>query len=479
MTASPYWKFGNIGAEQIPALKSNCDISGGSLEIESEPGGNFTVACARPAAAGPVTDPVAPASSGTVGAAVSPTERDTDPAHLHPGIREKVAAIQSALESENIPLRFFEGFRLPQRQAYLYAQGRTAPGPKVTGARPWHSYHQYGLAADFVRFENGGWNWNNATSTERAQWDRYHEIAREHGMEPLSFEKPHVQLPDHSLTRLMNGDYPGGGDESWAGNLSASIVGWGGGNAPPVPEDAPRPSLALTASSVTAGGLNWHSMFGGDAWAYDGNGVYSALPNGQIKTWRTPGPPVTVWEILTLHGDAIRDASARHGVSQALIVMTIATETSRYRRYGFTGPETFRWEPAWVVRATGNSKLDGKEKGDYSAGPMQVVADTARWVNTKLGLGHDNATDFKFFKNQPSPPATLGLYDARICIDVGAAYIRINMPSTGDDPVLVAAAYNAGGLYPSSGNHWRIKSYGNHIDRAAEWYGDACAVLNA
>jgi peptidoglycan L-alanyl-D-glutamate endopeptidase CwlK len=37
-------------------------------------------------------------------------------------------------------------------QAALYAQGRTAPGPKVTNARPGYSWHNFGTALDFGVF---------------------------------------------------------------------------------------------------------------------------------------------------------------------------------------------------------------------------------------------------------------------------------------------------------------------------------------
>ena len=78
----------------------------------------------------------------------------------------------------------------------------------------------------------------------------------------------------------------------------------------------------------------------------------------------------------------------------------------------------------------------------------------------------------------PRPaPDKLGLYDAETSIRCGAAYIAHQSRETGGNPMLVAAAYNAGSLKPSSENHWRIHTYGNHIDRAAEWYGDAAFVL--
>ena len=45
--------------------------------------------------------------------------------------------------------------------------------------------------------------------------------------------------------------------------------------------------------------------------------------------------------------------------------------------------------------------------------------------------------------------------------------------------MMVSAAFNAGGVYESSENRWHLKTHGDHLDRAAKWYGDACAVLAA
>lgn len=52
--------------------------------------------------------------------------------------------------SKSYPAQVFEGYRPFERQAALYAQGRTIPGPKVTNAMPGFSWHQYGLAVDVV-----------------------------------------------------------------------------------------------------------------------------------------------------------------------------------------------------------------------------------------------------------------------------------------------------------------------------------------
>lgn len=55
----------------------------------------------------------------------------------------------------------FEGFRTPERQQALYDQGRTTPGNIVTNAKPWQSWHCYGLAADIAyRDPQGRWTWD-------------------------------------------------------------------------------------------------------------------------------------------------------------------------------------------------------------------------------------------------------------------------------------------------------------------------------
>ena len=120
--------------------------------------------------------------------------RNFDPACLHPVFRQKATELLKTLSDEGIPFRLFEGFRSPARQSYLYSQGRTRPGPIVTRARPGESYHQYGLAGDFVLFENGSWTWNTRGVRKRYYWARLQAVGKRLGLEPLSFELPHLQL---------------------------------------------------------------------------------------------------------------------------------------------------------------------------------------------------------------------------------------------------------------------------------------------
>lgn len=176
--------------------------------------------------------------------------RDSDISRLHPAIRDKVTAIQKQLQSEKIPFEVFEAFRTPERQAVLFAKGRTTKGPKVTWVGPWGSIHQYGLAVDFVLRINGNWSWDDKGARSKS-WQRMHELAKDNGMTPLFnkkkqlIEKPHIQLIGASASEMRNGVYPEGGDEIWAEHLSDLIDNWEGPDAAPTkPDSAPeRPPL--------------------------------------------------------------------------------------------------------------------------------------------------------------------------------------------------------------------------------------------
>ena len=151
--------------------------------------------------------------------------RNPDPACLHPVFREKSAALLAALEAEGFAFRLFEGFRSPERQQRLYAQGRTLPGAIVTKARPWTSYHQYGLAGDFVIFAKGNWSWE-AAGEKAGRWRRLHEIGRQLGLEPLSFELPHLQMAGLRIEDLAAGQYPDGGNASWKAAMDQAKESW-------------------------------------------------------------------------------------------------------------------------------------------------------------------------------------------------------------------------------------------------------------
>jgi murein DD-endopeptidase MepM/ murein hydrolase activator NlpD len=234
----------------------------------------------------------------------------------------------------------------------------------------------------------------------------------------------------------------------------------------------------LTAEIPHPVDTGWHRHFEfGREWRYDARGVHTHDVGNGAQPWRWESNLLTMRRIWAKMGPEVVAASARHGVNPALILMTIAAETHFAALEHFTGPKTFRWE-AHVP----NEDVSPVFRGDYSAGPMQTLATTARWVirskGAQYGLAYDPFTVAPAFRQKPDPkPPQHPLYDYAANIDIGTAEIRIRLDKTGDDPILVAAAFNAGGVYPKQDSDWGIRAQGDHLDRAAKWYGDACMHL--
>lgn len=70
-----------------------------------------------------------------------------------------VKVVTRALELSPVDFMVSEGLRTIERQRQLYAQGRTAPGPKVTWTL--HSKHLEGTAVDLVPIVGGKPDWEN------------------------------------------------------------------------------------------------------------------------------------------------------------------------------------------------------------------------------------------------------------------------------------------------------------------------------
>ncbi|MFA6044179.1 MAG: hypothetical protein WC718_04285 [Phycisphaerales bacterium] len=172
---------------------------------------------------------------------------------------------------------------------------------------------------------------------------------------------------------------------------------------------------------------------------------------------RTKGEPRTMrwyWASWAPHFLAASQATS---VPTALLMMTVATENGPcILEDGQPFVVPVRREPGYVD--------DVKTPERISVGPCHVLISTARGA-----------------MGDPS-------INRAWCMDRGnnilaaARYIAGQKAATGFDPVLVAAAYNAGSIrdartQPRFASRWNIVAYGNHLDRAAAWYGDACAVV--
>lgn len=81
---------------------------------------------------------------------------------LHPAIRSSaIAAYNKAVKITPVGVHpsITETMRSFERSDELYAQGRTKSGKIVTNAKAGQSYHNYGLAIDFVLQVNGLPDW--------------------------------------------------------------------------------------------------------------------------------------------------------------------------------------------------------------------------------------------------------------------------------------------------------------------------------
>lgn len=70
-----------------------------------------------------------------------------------------VNVVRRARQLSSVPFLVIEGLRTQARQAELYAQGRTKPGPVVTWTMK--SKHIEGKAVDIAPYENGKIDWND------------------------------------------------------------------------------------------------------------------------------------------------------------------------------------------------------------------------------------------------------------------------------------------------------------------------------
>lgn len=137
-------------------------------------------------------DPAPQAPAGTTSDPPRPPDPPIDVAtsdrsleRLAPELRARVERVMRRMRSEfGHEVHLVEGYRSPARQRFLYAQGRTRPGPVVTWTQ--HSLHSVGLAADLQ--VDGSWD-------RPAAYALLQRIAREEGLQTLGMKDPgHVAL---------------------------------------------------------------------------------------------------------------------------------------------------------------------------------------------------------------------------------------------------------------------------------------------
>lgn len=172
------------------------------------------------------------------------TEPNRDLSLLAPRFRAAVEAAIADCVAQGYPVRILEGLRSQERQAWLYAQGRTRPGSKVTNA-PTNltSWHGYGLAIDILHatlaYEPLG------KGKDPSPWFRHvGQIFKAHGCswggDWSHPDMPHMQwgnMPASPAAQHKKAKQLHGNEAVWA------LVGAGGGGPTVAPVAADHPLL--------------------------------------------------------------------------------------------------------------------------------------------------------------------------------------------------------------------------------------------
>jgi peptidoglycan hydrolase-like protein with peptidoglycan-binding domain len=138
---------------------------------------------------------------------------------LQPKAGRMAQAAFADAAKEGVGVMVTQGLRTFAEQQRLFNQGRTTPGAIVTKARPGQSYHNFGLAFDFVVVRNGQALWDQ----NHKDWRRFVEICKSHGFEWggdwRSFKDfPHLQVAGAPDLKQLIADFPHG----WRGTAARS-----------------------------------------------------------------------------------------------------------------------------------------------------------------------------------------------------------------------------------------------------------------
>jgi uncharacterized protein (TIGR02594 family) len=215
------------------------------------------------------------------------------------------------------------------------------------------------------------------------------------------------------------------------------------------PESAhPIPATQLEYHTSFEGGVRWKLCPGGID--VEGKGIE-----------RSAGDPTTARKVWDENNTWVNEFARDYRVPAELIVATICTESSGK-------PKAVREEPGY--------SSDESTPNKVSPGLMQTLISTARECLKKSGALEES---------ELSTVTREWLFQPRNSIHAGTSVILAQHKKTDYDPVLVACAYNAGGVYENRGaeNRWKLKQFpigtGEHADRYVKWFNDFWAVVAA
>lgn len=124
---------------------------------------------------------------------------------IQPLVQRQADKVISEMARLGHPVRMVQGYRSIEEQNRLYAQGRTTAGAIVTNAKGGQSFHNYGVAVDFVFVKEG----YNATDT---LWSLLGKVGKAQGFEwggdwQGFVDRPHFELTlGYSLSHFQKGE---------------------------------------------------------------------------------------------------------------------------------------------------------------------------------------------------------------------------------------------------------------------------------
>lgn len=121
--------------------------------------------------------------------------RVNSPLYLDSRFRSRFVRLFEDVQVQKCGFRIFESFRSDEEQLRVFNLG-------TSKARPGESAHNWGLAADYVPYDqHKGWHWPKPSWEG---WDILGERALEYELErPIDWDKPHVQVPDWRALRSV------------------------------------------------------------------------------------------------------------------------------------------------------------------------------------------------------------------------------------------------------------------------------------
>ena len=122
---------------------------------------------------------------------------------LAPAFQKRVRGWCTEMVNSKIPPLIYCGRRTMEEQTALYALGRTSPGKVVTKARAGESYHNYGLAFDWVPLKISPKNpelyvadWDDETAFRLGE-----HVGQSFELAAISWETGHLQAAEYPSWR--------------------------------------------------------------------------------------------------------------------------------------------------------------------------------------------------------------------------------------------------------------------------------------